>query len=111
MKKSTSNFRNGARLRQYLGGKTYDEAVSLATCLIISYSTAYRKLMEFVDQQHPSDEYQAAYYFDSVARLVALTDEEATDFANKNRASQGYVRMCKLARAIRSIINSEEADA
>lgn len=102
-------FRNGHRLRQFLGGKTYDEAVSLATCMIISNSTAYSKLMEFVDQQHPSDEYQAAYFLDTVSRLVALTDEEAMRFAHANAGSHGYVRMCKLARTIRNIINDEEA--
>lgn len=108
MGNSTSKRRKGARLRQFLGGKTYDEAISLATCMIISNSTAYRTLMEFIDQQHPSDEYQAAYFLDTVTRLVALTDEEAMRFARANAGSHGYVRMCKLARTIRNIINDEE---
>lgn len=107
MKNSTKK-RNGQRLRQFLGGKTYDEAVSLATCMIISNSYAFDKLMAFVDDQHPSDENQAAYYLDTVARLVVLTDEEIKRFARLNRASHGYVRMCELSRAIRAIINSEE---
>lgn len=107
MKKSTTK-RNGHRLRQFLGGKTYDEAVSLATCLIISNSYAYSKLMKFVEEQHPSDETQAAYFVDSVTKLVALSDDEIERFARQNANSHGYVRMCKLARAIRTILNSEE---
>lgn len=107
---NSTRHRNGQRLRQFLGGKTYDEAVSLATCMIISNSYAYDKLMKFVDDQHPSDENQAAYYLDTVAQLVVLTDEELEKFADKNADSQGYVRMCKLARVIRAIINSEKED-
>lgn len=107
MENSTKK-RNGQRLRQFLGGKTYDEAVSLATCMIISNSYAYDKLMAFVDDQHPSDENQAAYYLDTVAQLVVLTDEEVEKFARLNHASHGYVRMCKLSRAIRTILNAKE---
>lgn len=103
----TKKFRNGQRLRQFLGGKTYDEAVSLATCMIISNSYAYDKLMAFVDDQHPSDENQAAYFVDTVSRLVVLTDDEIERFARQNRASHGYVRMCEVARAIRAIIKME----
>lgn len=101
---NSTKFRNGQRLRQFLGGKTYDEAVSLATCMIINNSYAYDKLMAFVDEQHPSDENQAAYYLDTVTQLVVLTDEEVDKFARLNHVSKGYVRMCKLSRAIREII-------
>lgn len=107
MKKSTTK-RNGQRLRDFLGDKTYDEAVNLATCMIISNSYAYSKLMKFVDEQHPSDEHQAAYFVDTVSKLVALPDEEIERFARQNANSHGYVRMCKLARAIRAILNFEE---
>ncbi len=108
MKKSTSKFRNGYRLRKFLGGKTYDEAVVLATSMIISNSEAYATLMRFVDSQHPSDEYQAAYFVDTISRLVALSDDELEHFSHRSSPSKGYVRMCKLARAIRNIINDEE---
>lgn len=106
MKKST-NKRNGQRLRNFKGGMS-DEAVRLATALIISNSAAYSKVMNFVEEQNPTDEYQFIYYFESVARLVALDEETVREFASRNSGSHGYVRMCKLARAIRNILNSEE---
>lgn len=106
MKKST-NKRNGQRLRNFKGGMS-DEAVRLATAMIISNSAAYSKVMNFVEEQNPTDEYQFIYYFESVARLVALDEETVRKFASRNRGSHGYVRMCKLARAIRNILNSEE---
>lgn len=104
MKKSTSKFRNGYRLRKFLGGKTYDEAVVLATSMIISNSEAYGTLMHFVDSQHPSDEYQAAYFLDTVSRLVVLDDEELERFIHRSSPSKGYVRMGKLAMSIRKIL-------
>lgn len=100
--------RNGQRLRDYMGDKTNDAAEQLAMCMIISNAMAYQKLMKFVDEQHPSDESQAAYFVDTVSRLVVLTDDEIERFARQNANSRGYVRMCKLAHAIRAIINSEE---
>ena len=102
MKKST-NKRNGQRLRNFKGGMS-DEAVRLATAMIISNSAAYSKVMNFVEEQNPTDEYQFIYYFES----VALDEETVRKFASRNSGSHGYVRMCKLARAIRNILNSEE---
>ena len=99
---------SGARLRKFKGGMS-DEAVQLATAMIISNSAAYSKVMNFVEEQNPSDEYQFTYYFESVARLVALDEESAREFASRNSGSNRYVRMCRLARAIRTIIKSEEA--
>lgn len=100
--------RNGRRLREFLGGKTYDEAVTLATCMIINNSYAYSMLIDFVVEQHPGNEFQAAYFIDTVTRLVALSDDEIECFAQRNATSHGYVRMCKIARDIRAIINAEE---
>ena len=100
---------SGARLRNFKGGMS-EEALQLATAMIISNSTAYRKVMNFVEEQNPSDEYQFTYYFESVARLVTLDEETAKEFASRNSGSNRYVRMCKLARTIRNIINDEEAD-
>ena len=99
---------SGARLRNFNGGMS-DEAVRLATAMIISNSTAYNKVMNFVESQNPIDEYQFTYFFESVARLVALDEETAREFAARNSGSNCYVRMCKLARTIRNIINDEEA--
>ena len=99
---------SGARLRNFKGGMS-DEAVRLATAMIISNSTAYNKVMNFVESQNPIDEYQFTYFFESVARLVALDEETVREFAARNSGSNCYVRMCKLARAIRNIINDEEA--
>lgn len=98
---------SGARLRNFKGGLS-DEAVQLATAMIISNSTAYSKVMNFVEEQNPTDEYQFTYYFESVARLAALDEETAKEFAARNSGSNRYVRMCKLARVIRAIINEKE---
>ena len=46
---------SGARLRNFKGGMS-DEAVRLATAMIISNSTAYNKVMNFVESQNPIDE-------------------------------------------------------
>ena len=96
------------RLCNFNGGATYDEAVQLATCMIVSNSATYNMLMNFVEEQNPTDEYHFTFYFESVARLVALDEETVRKFASRNSGSHGYVRMCKLARAIRNILNSEE---
>ena len=98
---------SGARLRNFKGGMSED-AVQLATAMIISNATAYNKVMNFVEQQNPIDEYQFTYYFESVARLVALDEDTVREFASRNSGSNRYVRMCRLARAIRTILNSEE---
>ena len=98
---------SGARLRNFKGGLS-DEAVQLATAMIISNSTAYRKVMNFVEEQNPTDEYQFTYYFESVARLVALDEETAKEFASRNSGSNRYVRMYRIARVIRNILNEKE---
>lgn len=106
MKNSTTKL-SGARLRNFKGGMS-EKAVQLATAMIISNSDAYHKVMNFVEQQNPIDEYQFTYYFESVVRLVALDEETVREFASRNSGSPRYVRMCRLARAIRNILNSEE---
>lgn len=98
---------SGARLRNFKGGMS-EEAVQLATAMIISNATAYNKVMNFVEEQNPYDEYQFTYYFESVARLVSLDEETAREFASRNSGSSRYVRMCRFARVIRTILNSEE---
>lgn len=98
---------SGARLRKFKGGSS-EEAVQLATAMIISNSTAYSKVMNFVEEQNPTDEYQFTYYLESVARLVALDEETAKEFASRNSGSNRYVRMYRIARVIRNILNSEE---
>lgn len=98
---------SGARLRNFKGGMS-DEAVQLATAMIISNSTAYSKVMNFVDELNPTDEYQFTYYFESVARLVALDEETAKEFAARHSGSNRYVRMYRIARVIRNILNSDE---
>lgn len=98
---------SGARLRKFKGGMS-DKAVQLATAMIISNSAAYHKVMHFVEEQNPIDGYQFTYYFESVARLVALDEETVREFSARNSGSPRYVRMCKLARVIRAIINEKE---
>ena len=104
------------RLCNFNGGATYDEAVQLATCMIVSNSATYNMLMNFVEEQNPTDEYHFTFYFESVARLVALSDEDLERYrhSHRNRLRNRYhyrhlhERMCRLARAIRSILESEE---
>lgn len=107
MRKSTY-YRNGYRLKHFLRGNTLDDSMNLVTEHICSHTEAYRKVMAFIDKQHPSDEYQATYYMDTIIRLVVLSDEQNNLFLTRNHPSGGYVRMCKLARIIRDMINEEE---
>lgn len=108
MKKNSTKFRSGERLREFQKQNRNEQAVELATFMVMNNQSAYRKVMHFVDQQSPSDAYQACYYFETIIRLVALSDEETDRFARLNHASHGYVRMCEVARAIRAIIKMED---
>lgn len=108
MKKNSTKFRSGERLREFQKRNRNEEAVQLATYLVMNSREAYRKIMHFVDAQAPSDAYQACYYFETIIRLIALDEASVQRFAHINHASKGYVRMCELARAVRSILNTEE---
>lgn len=107
MENSTTK-NSGTSLRNFKVGAS-EEAVQLATAMIISNSTAYHKVMHFVEEQNPKDAYQFTYYFESVVRLVALDEEGISELSAHKSGRPRFVRMCKLARVIREIIISEEA--
>lgn len=101
-------FRNGSRMKRFLKGKALDDRINLVTEHIYSHPDAYRKVMAFIDRQHPCDEYQAAYYMDTLIRVVVLSDDRNDRFIIRNSTSKYYVHMYRVARNIRIMLNEEE---
>lgn len=74
--------------------------------LIVSNSSSFALLNQFMDSIANLNPYHASYCIEYVSRLVSYDDARLAKFQQKHKKDDLYMRMYRVAMGIRSVLKS-----